>query len=76
MHGDIVDWIYLEQSLRERLRRGDLVSGEAGGLPIYRVMSVERGRAWLRDVRDGSEHIRPLEAFPWKAEEASERSGD
>ncbi len=45
---------------------GDLVSAEAGGLPIYRVLRVENGRLWMREERSGRDHIAPMSAMPWK----------
>jgi hypothetical protein len=45
---------------------GDLVSAEAGGLPIYRVLGVENGRLWMREERSGRDHIAPLRPMHWK----------
>jgi hypothetical protein len=62
-----LNWISLDQGAPGAIRAGDLVSVEAGGLPVYRVMSVENGRAWLRDELDGADCISPLSRFHWKA---------
>ena len=60
-----IDWVFFNG--RDTVAPGDLVSAEAGGMPIYRVVSLTHDRAWLRDLRDGSDHIGPLDAFHWKA---------
>ena len=36
-------------------------------MPIYQVVSLTHGRAWLRDLRDSSDHIGPLDGFHWIA---------
>ena len=60
-----IDWVYFDHA--EAVAPGDLVSAEAGGMPIYQVVSLTHGRAWLRDLRDGSDHIGPLDGFHWIA---------
>jgi len=45
------------------------VSAAAGGLPIYRVMSISGGRAWLKDIDGGPDRVTPLTDFHWKASE-------
>ena len=62
-----IDWIYLNLSAPDAVRVGELISAEAGGLPIYRVMELRDGRAWLKDLADGSDRVTPLAAFRWKA---------
>lgn len=64
---DEIEWIYLNLCADDAAQVGDLVSAEAGGLPIYRIMSLQDGRAWIRDLRDGSDRVTPLAAFHWKA---------
>ena len=56
-------WVTIE---RFGVMPGDLVSSEAGGLPIYRVLSLQDQRAWLRDERTGRDHIAPLSSLRWK----------
>ncbi len=46
---------------------GDLVSSEAGGMPIYRVVAIEDGKAWLQGERQPDARPMPLERFIWKA---------
>jgi hypothetical protein len=63
-----IDWQYLDVPSENTVRIGERVSAEAGGLPIYRVMAVSDGRAWLRDEEFGGiDRVAPLSAFHWKA---------
>ena len=58
-----IDWIFLAN---EAPAVGDLVSAEAGGMPIYRVVAVEAGKAGLQG--DGSPaELMPLDRMHWKA---------
>ena len=69
MGGDAgeIDWVYLDQATGGCVRPGELISAEAGGMPIYRVMALGDGRAWLRNLQDGSDRVTPLSGFHWKA---------
>ena len=62
-----IDWVYLNLANPGEVRVGELISADAGGLPIYRVMALGDGRAWLKDLDDGSDCVTPLTAFHWKA---------
>jgi hypothetical protein len=62
-----IDWEFLDRDEAGGLAAGDLVSAAAGGMPIYRVMSLEHGRAWLRDIESGADQVTPLSSFHWKA---------
>lgn len=47
---------------------GDLVSADAGGMPIYQVVAIEEeGRAWLRREQTAQTLQMPLNRFCWKA---------
>ena len=61
-----IDWEFLDSAAIRGVRAGDLVSADAGGLPIYRVMSLKDGRAWLRDIIDGADRVTPLAGFHWR----------
>jgi hypothetical protein len=67
-----VDWILLESGEPAAIQVGDVVSAEAGGLPTYRVMAIEDGRAWLKDETRGLDCISPVSRFHWKACVASD----
>jgi hypothetical protein len=56
-------WIAIDGS---GVRAGDLVSAEAGGLPIYRVVGLESQNTLLREERSGRDHTAPLGALHWK----------
>ncbi|MGC1304431.1 MAG: hypothetical protein WA840_18850 [Caulobacteraceae bacterium] len=45
---------------------GDLVSAEAGGLPIYRVIAVEDQKTLLREELSGRDHVARLSDLRWK----------
>ena len=60
-----IDWVYFDGG--DAVGPGDLLSADAGGMPIYQVISRANGRAWLRDLRDGTDHVAPLHDFHWKA---------
>ncbi len=62
-----IDWIYLNLANATEVHVGELISAEAGGLPIYRVMALRDGRAWLKDLDGGADRVTPLAAFHWKA---------
>jgi len=62
-----VDWVYLNPANETEVRAGDLISAEAGGMPIYQVMAIRDGRAWLNDLENGADRVTRLGTFPWKA---------
>lgn len=62
-----VDWVLSEQ---DDVRVGDVVSADAGGMPIYRVMALANGKVVLRDEQHSATLQAPLEQFPWKARTA------
>jgi hypothetical protein len=62
-----LDWVYLDPADANATQAGELVSVEPGGMPIYRVVSLENGRAWLRDLGHGVDRLAALTDFHWKA---------
>ncbi len=62
-----IDWEYLDRASAADVHVGELVSADAGGMPIYKVMELSNGRAWLKDVDDGSDRVTPLIDFHWRA---------
>ena len=60
-----IDWEFFDGL--GGLRAGDLVSADAGGLPIYRIMSLEGERAWLRNLETGGDLVTNLSLFHWRA---------
>ena len=63
----VVDWALLDHTAKEPVRIGDMVSTDAGGMPIYRVMALAAGRALLEDERHAAPREMPLAAFRWRA---------
>ena len=61
-----LDWIPLDPAAREPVHVGDLVSAEAGGLPIYRVVALDEGRAWVATRQGAPARMMPLDGFRWR----------
>jgi hypothetical protein len=61
-----LDWIPLDLQAREPVHVGDLVSAEAGGLPIYRVVALDEGRAWVATGQGAPARMMPLAGFRWR----------
>ncbi|WP_293676413.1 hypothetical protein [uncultured Phenylobacterium sp.] len=61
-----VDWMLLDHTAAEPVTVGDLVSVDAGGMPIYRVAKVTPGHVWLNGERDGGLREMPLALFRWR----------
>jgi hypothetical protein len=63
-----VEWVHLTN---DAVKAGDLVSAEAGGMPIYRVVAVEGGQAWLQRERATDVQMMPLHRFHWRVARAT-----
>ena len=63
-------WEYLDGGACVDIWVGDLVSADAGDLPVYRVMGLKRGRAWLRDIDTHADRITALRGLYWKGRES------
>lgn len=61
-----VDWELLDHAAAQPVAVGDLVSVDAGGMPIYRVTKVAPGHVWVGGERDPTEREVALEAFRWR----------
>lgn len=61
-----LDWAPLDHKATPPVEVGDLVSADAGGMPIYRVMAFEEGRAWVATAQGAPARAMPLEGFRWK----------
>jgi hypothetical protein len=60
-----VDWVLLNGEAN--IEVGDIVSTDAGGMPIYRVVALADGQAWLNDEDHAQPQVMPVERFRWKA---------
>jgi hypothetical protein len=60
-----VDWALLDHTAAEPVTVGDLVSVDAGGMPIYRVVQLG-GRTVRVAGEHGGERELPLSLFRWR----------
>jgi hypothetical protein len=58
-----LQWVLSSQ---DDVHVGDVVSTDAGGMPIYRVMAILGRDALLQDEQHAPVRA-PLARFPWKA---------
>lgn len=65
MSSQAVEWGLLDAATNPA-RVGDLVSVEAGGMPIYRVIALARGQAKLSGQRQTSVEDMSLDRFRWR----------
>jgi hypothetical protein len=61
----VVDWVLLD-CRAVSVNVGDLLSVDAGGMPIYQVTAVSDGLFSLRDERHPPMQVRSLERFRWR----------
>jgi len=59
-----VNWVPLS---KDAVAVGDFVSTDAGGMPIYRVVKLAGGQAWLQGERRPVVEVMPLDRFHWRA---------
>jgi hypothetical protein len=59
-----LDWTLVG---KDAVQVGDIVSAEAGGMPIYRVVALADGQAWLREEEHAGDQVLPLGRLHWKA---------
>jgi hypothetical protein len=57
-----VDWIPLD---RDALEAGDAVSADAGGMPVYRVVAIRDGQAWVQGDERPAPAPLPLTGLHW-----------
>ena len=61
-----LSWSPLDHSAREPVHVGDLVSADAGGMPIYSVVAIEEGRAWVAARLGAPARLVPLDGLRWR----------
>jgi hypothetical protein len=61
-----IDWHILDHTAAQPVAIGDVVSVDAGGMPIYRVVGLENGQVLLGGERDPSLRLMPLDRFRWR----------
>ena len=67
----VIDWVVLDHAAKDAVMVGDIVSTDAGGMPAYRVVALQGGRAWLRNDEHPFDWILPVSSFLWKARRAA-----
>jgi hypothetical protein len=69
-----VEWSLISRSSQTpAIAPGDLVSAEAGGLPIYEVLDVADGCARLRDQQGRLDRVMPTGALRWRLRPCPDR---
>jgi hypothetical protein len=63
-----VNWVPLS---KDAVSVGDFVSADAGGMPIYRVVKLADGQAWLQGERRPAAEVMSLDRFHWRAQDPS-----
>ena len=67
-----LQWQILDHEAAYPVQIGDLVSADAGGLPIYRVIGLSGRDVWLGEDPDRpSAQVMPLDAFRWRGRRAA-----
>jgi hypothetical protein len=67
-----IDWVLLDHTAAKPVEIGDVVSADAGGMPIYRVRALSGGQVWLGGDRDAAARIMPLDGFRWRGGAAAQ----
>ena len=62
-----LDWVLLDHSAPRPVQVGDVVSVDAGGMPIYRVLALGDGEVQLANERDAVVGALPLDRFRWRS---------
>jgi hypothetical protein len=63
-----IDWVLLDHTAADPVHVGDVVSVDAGGMPIYRVVALDGRSVWLDDERHADAQVIPLDRFRWRGE--------
>jgi hypothetical protein len=64
-----IEWVPMNDA--GEVRVGDVVSTDAGGMPIYRVVALAGAQAWLGGERRPDPTLMPLTAFRWRGQFAA-----
>jgi len=62
-----VEWVLLDHVAERPVEVGDMVSVEAGGMPIHHVVGLAGRKAWLDDERRAVRRLMSLDSFRWRA---------
>lgn len=61
-----INWELLDHGADRPVRVGDIVSVEAGGMPIFRVVGLAGTKAWLDDEMGRVRRLTTLDGFRWR----------
>lgn len=61
-----IDWVLLDHASDHPVDVGDVVSVDAGGMPIYRVVGLAGREVRLANERDAEVGALPLDRFRWR----------
>lgn len=61
-----IEWVLLDHASDHPVDVGDMVSVDAGGMPIYRVVGFAGREVQLANERDAAVGALPLERFRWR----------
>ena len=61
-----IEWVHLDPAAPDALQIGDVVSADAGGLPIYRIVALEDRQAWVRDEQHSALRLLSIQGLHWK----------
>lgn len=61
-----VNWMLLDHAAERPVQVGDVVSVEAGGMPIFRVVGLAGTKAWLDDEMGRVRRLTALDGFRWR----------
>jgi hypothetical protein len=64
-----IRWELLDHSAERPVSVGDVVSMEAGGMPIFRVVGLAGTKAWLDDELGRVRRLTALDTFRWRGAE-------
>lgn len=65
-----IQWALLDHAADRPVEVGDLVSVDAGGMPIFRVMALAGRQLRLADERQSAQ-VLPLDTFRWRCAAAA-----
>ena len=66
-----INWELLDHEAAKPVQVGDVVSIEAGGMPIFRVVGLAGTKAWLDDEMGRVRRLASLDSFRWRGAEAA-----
>lgn len=62
-----IDWVLLDHAADHPVDVGDMVSADAGGMPIYRVLALAGREVQLANERNAVVGAIPLDRFRWRS---------